>query len=99
MVIEDNSSPIEGITYDETVYCIEITVADNGEGDLVASVVIRTAGGSPVDRIEFNNTYNAAPPPTGGPSLTFWVALMMCSIVGLIALLTVMRNRKEEVEE
>lgn len=42
----------EGITYDQTVYTVEITVSDNGEGGLSAETVISGSGS-----ISFNNVY------------------------------------------
>ena len=43
----------DGITYDETVYEVVVTVTDDGEGTLTAEV--EYVG---VDAVEFENTYN-----------------------------------------
>ncbi len=61
-VKEDGSSPIGGFTYDDTVYTVEVTVTDNGDGTLTATTVIKT--GTPaatVTDISFANEYLAAP--------------------------------------
>jgi len=39
VIIEDNSKPIEGYTYDETKYGVHIKVTDNGEGQLVHEII------------------------------------------------------------
>lgn len=51
-VIEDEV----GMTYDETVYDIEVSIEDDGEGNLVINPVIK-ANGDQVEAIEFVNTY------------------------------------------
>ena len=48
-----------GITYDETVYTIVTTIADNGKGQLVATHKLKDADNS--ERIEFKNAYNLTP--------------------------------------
>ncbi|MEE1196715.1 MAG: FctA domain-containing protein, partial [Lachnospiraceae bacterium] len=45
-----------GVTYDETIYNVEVTVTDNGVGQLEAAVAI-TAGGEAKEEVVFNNTY------------------------------------------
>ena len=44
-----------GYTYDGTVYYVEITVTDPGEGELETAVVILTPDGA--DEVVFNNSY------------------------------------------
>lgn len=44
------------ISYDETLYTVEVTVADNEEGGLKITKVIKKAG-TAVDAITFTNTY------------------------------------------
>lgn len=46
------------VTYDESKYAVTVTVEDNGEGSLVATVAYE-GGNAPV----FTNTYNAPEPP------------------------------------
>ena len=46
----------EGMTYDESVYTITVTVVDNGEGQLEASLSY-TKNGEAVEAIEFCNTF------------------------------------------
>ena len=48
-----------GITYDETVYTIVATIADNGKGQLVATHKLKDADNG--ERIEFKNAYNLTP--------------------------------------
>ena len=49
---------IDGVTYDDTVYRVEIRVTDNLRGQLVAQSYIYDDAGIPQDRIVFRNTYN-----------------------------------------
>lgn len=51
----------DGITYDTTVYNVTVVVIDNGEGELVVTSVVYEAGGIPVEKITFTNTYTASP--------------------------------------
>ena len=48
-----------GITYDNTVYTIVTTIADNGKGQLVATHKLK--GAEDVKSIEFRNAYNLTP--------------------------------------
>ena len=48
-----------GIAYDNTVYTIVTTIADNGKGQLVATHVLE--GAEDVKSIEFKNAYNLTP--------------------------------------
>ena len=48
-----------GITYDENVYTIVTTIADNGKGQLVAAHELKGAEG--VKSIKFENAYNLTP--------------------------------------
>lgn len=48
-----------GITYDENVYTIVTTIADNGKGQLVATHELKGAEG--VKSIKFENAYNLTP--------------------------------------
>ncbi len=48
-----------GITYDETVYTIVTTIADNGKGQLVAAHKLK--GAEDVKEIEFKNSYTVTP--------------------------------------
>jgi len=65
-VIKENAeSPMEGMTYDETVYGVTVTVSDNGEGELTASEYFCIVGGGSVNEIVFTNTYTSSvEPPT-----------------------------------
>ena len=48
-----------GVTYDETVYTIVTTIADNGKGQLVATHKLKDADNG--EKIEFKNAYNLTP--------------------------------------
>lgn len=54
-----------GVSYDETVYTVTVTVADNGQGELV----VTTTG---ADAIAFNNSYSAKPVSVGFSGTKTW---------------------------
>lgn len=56
----------EGMTYDESVYTITVTVVDNGEGQLEASFSY-TKNGEAVEAIEFCNTFTEQKTPEKPP--------------------------------
>ncbi len=56
----------EGMTYDESVYTITVTVVDNGEGQLEASLSY-TKNGEAVEAIEFRNTFTEPKTPEKPP--------------------------------
>lgn len=56
----------EGMTYDENVYTITVTVVDNGEGQLEASLSY-TKNGEAVEAIEFCNTFTEQKTPEKPP--------------------------------
>lgn len=100
VVVEDASAKVKGITYDETVYLIEIEVYDNGNGALVAKEPIITKQGieGEVEDIIFNNVY--IPEPTVIPetrdnrNLWLWLSLLFVSACGFTAI----NIKKKEVE-
>ncbi len=49
-----------GVTYDESVYNVAITVRDDGTGALSVDAPAITLAGSPVTEITFHNSYRAA---------------------------------------
>jgi len=49
---------LNGVTYDDTVYHIEVMVEDNGEGGVKSTAIIRK-GESIVTSLDFANTYKA----------------------------------------
>lgn len=63
-VAEDASNPLEGVTYDTTVYGLKVTVTDNANGQLSASMVITELGNDNTTEILFENTYEPVDPPT-----------------------------------
>ena len=63
-VIKEKADQAGGVTYDESVYNIVVTVSNNGDGELeavVKEIKIKDKDGNIADasKIEFNNTYNA----------------------------------------
>lgn len=56
VVKEDSSADVEGMTYDDTIYGIEVDVWDDGAGSLKADITITEVGGSVVDEILFKNS-------------------------------------------
>ncbi|MBQ7836747.1 MAG: hypothetical protein IJ389_05780 [Clostridia bacterium] len=60
-VVVEKAGDAGGVTYDETVYGIKITVTDNGEGNLVAESVIVDKATGEEKAILFVNTYKPAP--------------------------------------
>ena len=56
----------EGMTYDESVYTITVTVVDNGKGQLEASLSY-TKNGEAVEAIEFCNTFTEQKTPEKPP--------------------------------
>lgn len=72
----------KGMNYDETVYTVTVTVTDNGEGQLEASVTVSGDG-----VIEFNNEYVPETPQLGDDNgMYIWFAAMLASAVGLAVL-------------
>ena len=82
----------DGITYDETVYTVTVTVTDDGMGQLTAEVKYDQ---TPV----FRNTYEAPKveienPKTGDQTgLTVMTAMMMLSAVSLMAVLVIGKKK------
>lgn len=58
VVKEDTSSPMAGMTYDDTVYGIEVVVWDDGTGLLKEDIKISEIGSGQVDEIVFENSYS-----------------------------------------
>lgn len=56
----------EGMTYDEGTYTVTVTVADNGEGQLEASLHY-TKNGEAVEAVEFCNTFTEPKTPEEPP--------------------------------
>ena len=71
--LTENDTTVPGVTKDASVYTVEITVTDDGAGQLAASAVY-LKDSAHVDEAVFNNTYKAAPTGDvvlgGGKALT-----------------------------
>lgn len=61
LVTEDTAEPLEGVTYDDTAYGVTVTVADDGNGQLIAYLRIAKIGGGQADELLFVNTYEEKP--------------------------------------
>ncbi len=57
--IKETNNGLGGVTYDEVIRAITVTVKDNEHGALVASITSIT--GNPQNDLEFRNQYQAAP--------------------------------------
>lgn len=57
-IVVETKGSLGGVTYDETVYEILVTVTDNGMGQLVGGYTVDGEANKP---IAFENTYKAAP--------------------------------------
>ena len=64
IVKELSDKPLDGITYDKTVFHVTVTVTDDKEGRLVTSSDISAVGDTEksADRISFTNTYKGSEP-------------------------------------
>lgn len=81
---------LDGITYDDSVYHVTVTVTDDGNGKLIADV---TVSGDGVN--EFNNEYVPDTPQLGDESNTFILyTAMLLIVIGLAVL--VFKKRKAE---
>ncbi len=99
VIAEDVTVKEEGITYDESKYCVKITVIDNLEGSLeVSDVQITKMGDSQtVEEIVFNNEYTPTIPDTGDENNAMvWFALMMLSGAGIMYV-TVTSRKKQRI--
>ena len=61
LILEDNSDPISGITYDKTAYSVTVVVTDEAGQLKVEKTVINNKGQAA--ELIFNNSYKAEPAP------------------------------------
>lgn len=90
---------VVGVTYDTTVYTVDITVTLTDDNRLLASVTMN--GEVVTDPVaEFVNTYKAPEPATTGDdsNVMFHLTIAAISAVALV-LLTVYRRRLDELED
>lgn len=88
---------IDGVIYDDTIYCVIVDVTDNGLGQLEYTLDICTSQGTPVEEVTYENSFVEPPPQTGDTGIVVWVALMTVSC-GAIITLTAFGNKKAEDE-
>ncbi len=90
---------INGVTYDNAEYHIEVKVEDNNEGGVKTTAIIRK-GESVVTSLDFVNTYKAENPdsPQTGDitNLYLWSALLFVSGGGIFGTSLYGRKKKEE---
>lgn len=74
-----------GMTYDKSVFTATVSVVDDGEGNLKASVTY-TKGDKSVEGIVFNNTYKKpeAPTPTPDPGTSKTVTNIVKTVKGFL---------------
>ncbi len=99
VIAEDATVKAEGITYDESQYCIKVTVVDDLEGNLVVSDVemIKKGSDESVENVVFNNVYIPEIPDTGDTTNAFvWFALMMLSGAGMM-FITINGRKKQRI--
>lgn len=92
VVKEEVDEDVEGMTYDDTVYGVKVSVWDDGSGILKTAVVLTVAGGEEVDAILFENSYTKPVDPdvplTGDDSaVTFYIIVAVISAAAVILLL------------
>ncbi len=88
--ISEVKGDLEGMTYDETVYTVTVTVTDNGAGKLEAEVAYNA------DAV-FHNTFEAPeePPKTADDfSMNTWLLMMSVSAVGLLAVIVIGKKKE-----
>lgn len=105
LVCEDSSNPIEGVTYDETMYAIVINVTDDGMGQLTAAVAYSVVDGDKTDVITFTNEYvkpedptkptDPDTPPTGDQGYENVYILIVASIC--LCTVAIIRKRRKHV--
>ncbi|MBP3372483.1 MAG: hypothetical protein J6L88_08150 [Clostridia bacterium] len=107
IVVEDDSVQAEGMTYDDTVYCIKVVVTDPEDGQLVVTETAMTVDGESVEELIFRNTYTAPEQPDqpgdvpGSPEtgddnrMMIWMILAAVSAVALIVILIAGRSKKK----
>ena len=59
--VTERKDSLGGVTYDESVYTVTVTVTDNGDGTLTAQQAY-TKDGAPASSIQFNNSYSSQLP-------------------------------------
>ena len=57
--VVENNNDLGGVTYDNTVYTVTVTVTDDGNGNLIAAVAY-SKDNQPVGHMVFHNQYTAA---------------------------------------
>lgn len=88
---------IDGVVYDDTIYCISVDVTDNGLGQLEYTLDICTGEGTAVEEVIFENSFVEPPPQTGDTGVQMWVALLAISC-GAIVSMTAFRKKKVKEE-
>ena len=65
LVVEDDSDPMDRVTYDDTAYGVTVVVSDNGQGQLIMTRSITKLGAGAAEQMIFENTYTPKPGDIG----------------------------------
>jgi len=100
IVVESTDDPRECVTYDKTVYLVQVDVTDNGEGKLVAKDTIqKKVTKTVVEEIVFNNVFVTNTPKTGDDkNLGLWTAVLALCASGFAGLTILKKKEDEEAE-
>ena len=74
----------KGMKYDETVYEVAVTIADDGKGNLIIGNIEYTADGELAAGVEFNNNYSEPEAVKTGDDTT---SILLIGYTGIMALL------------
>ena len=104
LIMEDIPDTRNGITYDDTIFAVTVTVTDPGDGQLIADVDYAVVGGDAVEYVAFENVYTGGPtdptgpdtPPTGDVDQSWLWIILAAACAVLLVLLLVLRPRKKD---
>jgi pilin isopeptide linkage protein len=86
--VSEVKGTLKDVAYDETVFTVTVTVADDGAGKLVATVGYSAP-------VVFNNVYHEAPPKTADAFNPAIAAMMGVSAIGMLAVLILGKKKFE----
>ncbi len=92
VLAEDTSDPKADVVYDKTQYCFKVTVTDNGNGALEATVECVSHSGD----IVFRNIFSENPKTGSFSAVPLWTMLLFLSSGAVITLLATGKKETEE---